>query len=143
MNMRVRVYRNLTGSCLSIQARTSKGWRVVAHAGHVYLHDVDLTVNEAARQRVLKTGRKEVHAFAVGDLQGWWGIVVAPYESPEYAQIQGLFRPVPRPNYSSRVAYNPRRCGSFTLTTGHIVQETRAVSALPSLYMTTDDCLAA
>ena len=66
--MRVRVYYNLHKHTFSIQHRTSKGWRVRDYADTVRLTDVTFKVSEAGRQRVLREGRKNVHAFVIGTL---------------------------------------------------------------------------
>lgn len=62
--LKVRVYWNLHKRLFSVQV---KG-RVVAHATHVYLSNVTFRVSKAGRTRVLDTGRKNVHAFVVGNL---------------------------------------------------------------------------
>lgn len=59
-----RVYRNLHNGKLSlmdVQTNT-----VVGHADSVQLCAVNFRVGEAGRQRVIKEGRKNVHAFIVG-----------------------------------------------------------------------------
>jgi len=60
----VRVYRNLTRNCYSIQ----QGGIVKAHADSVALEDVSWTVSQPGRRRVIRDGKKNVHAFAVGHL---------------------------------------------------------------------------
>jgi hypothetical protein len=63
----VRVYRNLTRDCWSVQARiTGKGWRVVRHAVEVVLEGATFQVNEKGRQWVLAHHRKTVHAYVYG-----------------------------------------------------------------------------
>lgn len=73
------VYRNLMrrdGVWYSIMQRGV----VVGHAREILLADVRFVVREGGRQRVLETGRKNVHAFAVGeivdddtaDAGAWW-----------------------------------------------------------------------
>jgi len=65
----MRVYRNLHKDCWSIQQKNTKGrWLVVAHTDSITLRDCELRVSEAGRQRVLKEGRKNVHAY----IQGYW-----------------------------------------------------------------------
>lgn len=60
--LKVKVYYNLHKHCLSVQ---HKG-KVVAHVKHITLGDVHFRVSEAGRQRVLRTGQKNVHAFIIG-----------------------------------------------------------------------------
>jgi hypothetical protein len=64
----VRVYWNLHRKMYSIQARYGYDWYVVAHAEELMLKNVTFKVSEAGRQRVLRTGVKNVHAYVVGGL---------------------------------------------------------------------------
>jgi hypothetical protein len=61
---KVKVYRNLHKGCYSIQY---KG-RVVAHADEVLIREPVFRVQPAGRKRVLRTKKKNVHAFVVGEL---------------------------------------------------------------------------
>lgn len=56
------VYRNLTRRCWSVR----EGGRVVAHVPAIALADVAMVVRPGARDRVLRTGRREVHAWCRG-----------------------------------------------------------------------------
>ena len=87
--MQVRVYYNLHKHTFSIQHKTSKGWRVRDYADEVMLKDVTFKVSEAGRQRVIREGRKNVHAYVIGTLVD---------ELPE----------TPR-----KITYNPYRFSSF------------------------------
>lgn len=58
-----RIYRNLNKHCWSVQGRQSGGWRVIDHRKALIVADVTFKVSEAGRQRVLSTGRKNVHAY--------------------------------------------------------------------------------
>lgn len=58
------VYWNLHKSTWSIR----QGGKVAAHATAVLLDNVEFRVQPAGRERVRKEGKKNVHAFAVGDL---------------------------------------------------------------------------
>ena len=66
--MKVKVYYNLHKHTFSVQTKTPKGWRVTDYADRLNLTDVEFRVSEAGRQRVLKEGRKNVHAFVIGTL---------------------------------------------------------------------------
>lgn len=66
--MKVKVYYNLHKHTFSIQTKTPKGWRVTDYADSLNLTDVEFRVSEAGRRRVLKEGRKNVHAFVIGTL---------------------------------------------------------------------------
>jgi len=69
----VRVYWNLHKKCWSIQSYIQgKGWRVTAHKDQCVLTNVTFKVSEAGRQRVLATGRKNVHAFACAEYVTFW-----------------------------------------------------------------------
>lgn len=66
--MKVRIYFNLHRKCLSVQTQTPKGWRVWKHMKSANLENVTFKVSEAGRERVLVEGRKNVHAYIIGDL---------------------------------------------------------------------------
>jgi len=66
--MRVRVYYNLHKHTFSIQHWVDGRWLVRDYADTVRLTDVTFRVSEAGRQRVIREGRKNVHAFVVGTL---------------------------------------------------------------------------
>lgn len=64
-NVRVEVYRNLTkkdGVWYSVR----QNGKVVGHTKWIFLEDCYFRVSEASRQRVIRTGHKNVHAFVVG-----------------------------------------------------------------------------
>ena len=64
--MRVKVYRNLykgTWSVVSV-----KTGRVVMHADTITLRDVTFRVQPAGNRLVRACGRKNVHAYAVGEI---------------------------------------------------------------------------
>lgn len=94
---RVEVYFNLHKKCLSVRHRGL----VIGHAAAVELADVTFAVSEAGRQRVLRDGRKNVHAFIRGTL-----VSSVPHGEP-----------VPALTYDKAVAptvtYNPYKNDSF------------------------------
>lgn len=59
---KVWCYRNLHRSCYSMIQNSL----VVGHSDFLMLSDVAFVVREAGRQRVLSSGKKNVHAFATG-----------------------------------------------------------------------------
>jgi hypothetical protein len=70
VGIKVRVYRKLPRGHFSVMANegTHKG-RVLIHSDHVLIKDVNFRVYEkSGRQSVLKTGHKNVHAYADGIL---------------------------------------------------------------------------
>ncbi len=73
LGRKVKVYRNLKQSCFSIKDANTN--RVIAHADILMLSNVQFTVSEKTRQRVLREKKKYVHAYAVGILtaiEGAW-----------------------------------------------------------------------
>lgn len=104
--MKVRVYRNLTHKCLSVQAWVpGKGWRLDRHVQRITLADAAFTVSQAGRERVLSTGRKNVHAFVTGTAT----------EPPSV--IDGV-----------AVTYNPKKYSSFVTATGEPVTQAALVA---------------
>lgn len=84
----VEVYRNLHRGGYSVR----QGGKVVAHSDYVTMLDAEFHVSEAGRQRVLKTGRRNVHAWARGQL-----VKCAPT----------------RQQMNARVRYSPKTSGCF------------------------------
>lgn len=64
-NRPVKVYRNLSSKCFSIMQDSL----VKAHAKTVCLEDIDWKVSQKGRQRVIRDGKKNVHAFSIGLLR--------------------------------------------------------------------------
>lgn len=60
----VEVYRNLVRKAWSVRA----GGRVVAHVQEIALAGVTLRASEAGRLRCLRTGARDVHAWARGEV---------------------------------------------------------------------------
>lgn len=91
---KVRVYRNLNNGKWSIKAMTGeyKG-KVVAHLDYLTLKDTSFIVSMAGRARVLREGRKNVHAFAMGFLH-----------SCNEIELEST---------SEVITYDPYRCGFF------------------------------
>lgn len=87
--MIIKVYWNLHRNCWSIQ---HKG-KVIGHANSVLLKNVTFSVSEAGRQRVLREKRKNVHAFAKGEM------IVTNEAKPEFLTLP--------------VTYNPYKFGYF------------------------------
>jgi hypothetical protein len=115
--MQVFVYYNLHRSCWSVRASSGehKG-RVIAHASAVDIkHTVGipayLNVSKAGQERVVREGRKNVHAGIEGDLCGI--DIIGDWRYPVKADV-GPARGLP-PNAGDPVAvsYNPYRGPSF------------------------------
>jgi hypothetical protein len=64
--MRVEVYFNLHKYLWSVR-QCSTG-RVILHTDKVHIRDPKFVVRKAGRERVLREGKKNVHAFVRGDI---------------------------------------------------------------------------
>jgi len=90
--MKVRVYWNLHKKVWSIQS--CKTGLVIDHSDIVHLSDVKFVVRKAGQQRVRKEGKKNVHAFAVGNLCsaknfpmfGWYKVTYNPYKHETFVR---------------------------------------------------------
>jgi hypothetical protein len=97
----VEVYRNLhhgKGPRHFWSIRSARTHKVLGVVAHVELEDAELRVQKAAWAKVLATGRRTVHAYAVGTLRAW-DEDVAPR----------------RPRELVRFTYNPERGPHFHL----------------------------
>ena len=94
--MRVEVYFNLHKHTWSV--RSAKTGRVLLHTDEVHINNPTFVVRKAGRERVLREGKKNVHAFVRGD------ITVFDDFDPEY-----------HPNYLdyTLVMYNPYKFDTF------------------------------
>ena len=88
--MRVAVYRNLHKGCFSVQHRG----RVIAHVAEIALEDVEFRVSQAGRARVLREGRKNVHAKV-------WG-TIADFRDDEIGDLVEIY-------------YNPYQVETFVI----------------------------
>ena len=112
--MDCRVYWNLTRGVWSVQARVKGNWRVIGHASRVNVRDAKFVVSEAGRQRVLREGRKNVHAFVVGWLEGvMW--VESLHDKADYTSWLKSDRVywAYGSTQGQRASYNPYRAGHF------------------------------
>lgn len=99
----VRVYRNLHNDLMSVQHLTLTGWRVLGHTADIILADAKFVVIQSGRQRVLATGRKNVHAF----IQGY--------------PCNPVVRPLVMALMPAPVYYNPYKSAHFGCADGHRV----------------------
>lgn len=99
--MKVRVYWNLHKKCWSVQERKS-GW-VVDHGQYIVMHDVSFVVRKGGRERVLREGKKNVHAFACGTLKR-----IEKETEGRLTPEDLLANP-----YRDEVTYNPYKYNSF------------------------------
>jgi hypothetical protein len=92
--MRVEVYYNLHKNVFSVR---HKG-KVIAWGNRVTIENPEYVVREKGRQKVLKEGRKNVHAFVRGTLS----------DIDIFNDHYGSMRPMPQ-----EVTYNPYKYDSF------------------------------
>lgn len=117
--MKVFVYCHVRTGRLSIRAlEGSKKGLVIAHAEKLSMRDVNFSVSEAGRQRVLSEGRKNVHAGAVGHIDAAWGLQPR-FDDLEQNELLGIglggvFKPMKR---GSRVHYHPKESSTFVRRT--------------------------
>lgn len=91
-NQKVRVYRNLHKPGVVYSIADARTGLVLGYSESVLLRAPNFRVSEAGRQRVIETGKKNVHAF----VYGW-------YEGTEQARVA----------MSEAVTYNPRKGSTF------------------------------
>lgn len=91
-NQRVRVYRNLHKQGVVYSIADARTGLVLGYSESVLLSGVAFKVSEAGRQRVIQSGRKNVHAFIYGR-----------YEGTEQARVA----------MQDAVGYNPRKNSTF------------------------------
>lgn len=95
-----RVYRNLRRKTYSIQQRNAEGqFRVAGHRTALYLRDATFKVREAGRQRVIREGVKNVHAFICGEYGG------STLTEADFLEEQGWVK----------LTYNPFKYGHFVV----------------------------
>lgn len=109
--MIVRVYYNLNKHCWSVQ----NNGVVIKHETSCLLKDVSFKVYEAGRLRVIREKRKNVHAYAVGELQ--------PEDS-----LFGSYKEL------KEITYNPYKFGFF-----YFKQEEKEVKETIPLLLCSSD----
>ncbi len=107
--MRYQVYRNLHTKNWSI--RDAKTKRVVGHADHIEMQNVEAVVSEAGRQRVLRERKKNVHAFLVGEVVDTFG-----YKSYKRRKLKRSERTGTSSSIRMKVRYNPYKHSTFVVT---------------------------
>lgn len=100
----VRIYRNLHNGLMSVQGKVNGNWKVIGHTANLSLQDVTFKVSLKARERVLRSGKKEVHAFIVG-------VVSTPL------LLTDDFQPI---------KYNPKKADCFHLLDGSKITQAKA-----------------
>ncbi|PSB51581.1 hypothetical protein [Chamaesiphon polymorphus] len=63
-------YRNLNNGLMSIRQKIGSSWLVVGHTDNLIIQNPIFHVSETSRQRVIRTRKKNVHAWGCGILVG-------------------------------------------------------------------------
>lgn len=96
--MRVQVYYNVRKKCFSIR----HNGHVFDYAEAVYLEKCAFRVQKKGRERVLSSGRKNVHAYVSGDLVYY------------ACKNEFLYTVIKEMGLKEEVFYNPFKVDSFT-----------------------------
>jgi hypothetical protein len=123
-----RIYWNLNRDCVSIQTQcpATKKYKVIGYARSVLMANVSFVVSESGRQRAIRDGQRNVHAFAVGTL------VAADWiENKTALPIDWNGAAVYAEKHTRRISYNPFRGPDFTI-------DGLPVAKVPSMYLTGD-----
>jgi len=137
--MQCFVYFNLHKRCWSIRAQSGpeKG-RVVAHADTVLLDGCTFKVGEAGRQRVIREGRKNVHAGCVGKLRCFRGTETPAGLRAGLNASQGVGHNDLRG--MNAISYNPYKAGHFTVcATGEPIRKAQQVILARGAYVNRED----
>ena len=112
---KVAIYRNLHKNCLSVQSRERVDYgKVIAYCKSIFVKRPKFIVREKGRLKVLEEGRKNVHAFIVGEcssLKLWSWL--------KDIKMGG--------NPTTKVFYNPYKYSTFVDKDGNPVHKARAV----------------
>lgn len=106
-----RVYFNLTKHVYSVQGYVpGTGWRVVYQFEHAVADVTGTRVYQSGRQRVLRTGQKQVHAYVLISADNFRPVGCA-LDLSRQAEGRDLIR-------SRRLTYSPFKGDSFVLVDG-------------------------
>ena len=112
---RVAIYKNLHKNCLSIQSRERVDYgKVIAYCKSIFVKRPKFIVREKGRLKVLEEGRKNVHAFIVGECPS-----LKLWSSLRDIKMGG--------NSTTKVFYNPYKYSTFVDKDGNPVHKARAV----------------
>ena len=100
---RVKVYRNLHKKGVVYSVMDAQSGLVLGHSEAMVLSAVAFEVNAAGRERVRRTGKKQVHAFVTGY---WCG----PYYAGDWDLFTGMC--------DRAVTYNPYKYETFVRRDG-------------------------
>lgn len=122
---KIYAYRNLNQKCWSIKYRGL----VVAHTPTAFMWDVEFVVNEAGRQRVIREGVKNVHAYVACELDDIFLPSDVEIINPELLKdsVFDCTNPLGK-SLDLLVRYEPKRRGSFVeRVSGKNIQDAFAV----------------
>jgi hypothetical protein len=120
---KVAVYRNLQKNCLSIQSRERENYGLImGYCKSIFIRRPKFIVREKGRLRVLEEGRKNVHAFIVGECHTF---IVG--ECPSLKLWSWLRDVKMGGNSTTKVFYNPYKYSTFVDKDGNPIHEARAV----------------
>lgn len=105
MSKKVEVYWNLHRKCWSLRS----GGKVVSHETSVVIHGGELVVRPAGRKRVLREGKKNVHAFVRGNLHLTRPCTVIPNISMFWEEV--TYNPYKHETFVDRLHGHPRYRG--------------------------------
>lgn len=92
--LKVQVYRNLHKGLWSVR---NKG-RVITHRPVIVLRNCSMRVQESERQRVIREGQRNVHAWIVGE---------PCWDLPDDALVEIGYNPYFASTFTSRPDFNP------------------------------------
>jgi len=90
----IRVYWNFHKKCYSVQHKWPQGWRLAYHSDGLRMSNARFVVSQAGRERVIRQGRKNVHAFIVGERDDladfpppWLSVVYNPRRHSQFHSV--------------------------------------------------------
>jgi len=90
----IRVYWNFRLRKYSVQHKWPQGWRLAYHSESLRLINAQFIVSQAGRERVIREGRKNVHAFIVGERDDladfpppWVSVTYNPYKYTQFHSV--------------------------------------------------------
>ena len=120
---KVAIYRNLQKNCLSIQSRERENYGLImGYCKSIFIRRPKFIVREKSRLKVLEEGRKNVHAFIVGEC---YTFIVG--ECPSLKLWSWLRDVKMGGNSTTKVFYNPYKYSTFVDKDGNPIHEARAV----------------
>ena len=114
VGQKARIYRNLNNGRMSVQVKVGKSWKVVGHVLEAVLEDVRFHVPESGRQRVIRDGCKNVHAWGEGLLLG-------PTNGSIFAPVDLAYNPYLNATFMERgTGHSITGCKSLVVRENHV-----------------------